>query len=194
MESPVVRVSACPVQRVHTRQPLMRRISTCWRLLDRLDTRAAGRVARARAAAREVVWAELSGEPFPSARAAGRDLLGLVIDLDASVVVCHSAAAVETRNAGPAPRSPYPARRGPADSGPTARAAAPRRAAARSRHGAERLKQMLRADYLHHPELVEEAFGQQALALLRQLDTACANAEQLATATETPNPVCDPSS
>jgi hypothetical protein len=39
------------------------------------------------------------------------------------------------------------------------------------------------ADYLHHPELVEEAFGQQALALLRQLDTACANAEQLATAT-----------
>src|SRR3954465_725369 len=93
MESPVVRVSACPVQRVHTRQPLMRRISTCWRLLDRLDTRAAGGVARARAAAREVVWAqraELSGEPFPSARAAGRDLPGLVIDLDASIVVCHS--------------------------------------------------------------------------------------------------------
>jgi transposase len=48
---------------------------------------------------------------------------------------------------------------------------------------AERLQQTLRADYLHHPELVEEAFGQQALALLRQLDTACANAEQLATAT-----------
>ena len=42
---------------------------------------------------------------------------------------------------------------------------------------------MLRADYLHHPTLVEEAFGQQALALLRQLDTACANAEQLAAAT-----------
>src|SRR3954465_10398724 len=93
MESPVVRVSACPVQRVHTRQPLMRRISTCWRLLDRLDTRAAGGVARARAAAREVVWAqraELSGEPFPPARAAGRELPGLVIDLDASIVVCHS--------------------------------------------------------------------------------------------------------
>ena len=48
---------------------------------------------------------------------------------------------------------------------------------------AERLQQMLRADYLHHPELMEEAFGQQALALLRQLDTACANAEQLAAAT-----------
>jgi hypothetical protein len=67
--------------------------STCWRLLDRLDTVQLSAVARARAAAREVVWAqraELSGEPFPSARAAGRDLRGLVIDLDASVVVCHS--------------------------------------------------------------------------------------------------------
>ena len=33
-----------------------------------------------------------------------------------------------------------------------------------------------------HPSLVEEAFGQQALALLRQLDPACANAEDLADA------------
>ena len=67
--------------------------STCWRLLDRLDTVQVGAVARARAAAREVVWAqraERSGEPFPAARAAGRELPGLVIDLDASVVVCHS--------------------------------------------------------------------------------------------------------
>ena len=42
--------------------------STCWRLLDHLDTAQLGAVARARAAAREVVWAqraELSGEPFP---------------------------------------------------------------------------------------------------------------------------------
>ena len=67
--------------------------STCWRLLDHLDDARLGAVARARAAAREVVWAqraELTGEPFPPARAAGRDLLGLVIDLDASLVVCHS--------------------------------------------------------------------------------------------------------
>jgi hypothetical protein len=67
--------------------------STCWRLLDQLDTARLGAVARAQAAAREVVWAqrtELSGEPFPAARAAGRDLPGLVIDLDASLVVCHS--------------------------------------------------------------------------------------------------------
>jgi hypothetical protein len=40
-----------------------------------------------------VVWAqraEWSGQPFPPARAAGRILPGLVIDLDASIVVCHS--------------------------------------------------------------------------------------------------------
>jgi transposase len=45
---------------------------------------------------------------------------------------------------------------------------------------AERLHQVLRAEYLHPAPLVEEAFGHQALALLRQLDTACANAEDLA--------------
>ncbi len=67
--------------------------STCWRLLERLDSAALGQVRQARAAAREVVWAqhaELSGESFPPARAAGRVLPGLVIDLDASIVVCHS--------------------------------------------------------------------------------------------------------
>jgi hypothetical protein len=40
-----------------------------------------------------VVWAqraELTGQVFPPAKAAGRVLPGLVIDLDASVVVCHS--------------------------------------------------------------------------------------------------------
>src|SRR3954451_12544064 len=67
--------------------------STCWRLLERLDTAALGAVGRARAAGREVVWAqraELAGQPSPPARAAGRVLPGLVIDLDASIVVCHS--------------------------------------------------------------------------------------------------------
>jgi hypothetical protein len=67
--------------------------STCWRLLERLDSAALGQVRQARAAAREVVWAqraELFGELFPPARAAGRVLPGLVIDLDASIVICHS--------------------------------------------------------------------------------------------------------
>lgn len=66
--------------------------STCWRPLDQLDPAALGRVALARAASRELVWSqrtELTGQAFPTARAAGRTLPGLVIDLDASVVVCH---------------------------------------------------------------------------------------------------------
>jgi hypothetical protein len=48
--------------------------STCWRLLDHLDAPRLGAVAQARAAAREVVWAqraELTGRPFPPAKAAG---------------------------------------------------------------------------------------------------------------------------
>jgi Transposase DDE domain group 1 len=67
--------------------------STCWRLLDKLDDTRLGAVASGRAAAREVVWAqraEITGEPFPAARAAGRVIPGLVIDLDASIVICHS--------------------------------------------------------------------------------------------------------
>lgn len=67
--------------------------STCRRLLQRLDTVPLGSVGCARTAAREVVWAQragLSGEPLPPAKAAGRELPGLVIDLDASIVVCHS--------------------------------------------------------------------------------------------------------
>ena len=48
--------------------------STCWRLLDRLDAARLGAVAAARAAAREVVWAqraELTGRAVP-AGAGGR--------------------------------------------------------------------------------------------------------------------------
>ena len=41
---------------------------------------------------------------------------------------------------------------------------------------------MLRSEYLHQLPLVEDALGRQALALLRQLDAACANADELATA------------
>jgi hypothetical protein len=67
--------------------------STCWRLLDRIDDAALAGIARARAAAREVAWAqhaETHGQGFPAARAAGRDLPGLVVDLDASIVIAHS--------------------------------------------------------------------------------------------------------
>lgn len=67
--------------------------STCWRLLDRIDEPTLAGIGRARAAAREVVWAqhaETHGQAFPPASAAGRELPGLVLDLDASLVICHS--------------------------------------------------------------------------------------------------------
>ncbi|WP_224389126.1 IS1380 family transposase [Pseudonocardia sp. ICBG1293] len=71
--------------------------STCWRLLDRLDDTTLTAVAAARARAREVVWevvwdqhAERHGRAFPAAAVAGRERDVLVIDLDASIVICHS--------------------------------------------------------------------------------------------------------
>ena len=67
--------------------------STCWRLLDRLDQPTLAGIAAARAAAREVAWAqhaETHRRAFPAASAAGRELPGLVLDLDASLVICHS--------------------------------------------------------------------------------------------------------
>jgi hypothetical protein len=67
--------------------------STVWRLLDQLDEPELAAVAAARAAAREVVWAqraESAGAAVPAATAAGVELPGLVIDVDASIVVCHS--------------------------------------------------------------------------------------------------------
>jgi transposase len=48
---------------------------------------------------------------------------------------------------------------------------------------AARIQAILRTEYLHQLPLVEDAFGRQALALLRALDTACTNAEDLASAT-----------
>lgn len=46
---------------------------------------------------------------------------------------------------------------------------------------AVRLQIVLRAKYLHQPRLVEDAYGRQTLALLRMLDAACANADELET-------------
>ncbi|WP_455566379.1 IS110 family RNA-guided transposase [Nocardia fusca] len=45
------------------------------------------------------------------------------------------------------------------------------------------LRQALRAEQLHQPPLVEEAFGRQALALLGSVDAECAAVEQLTEAT-----------
>ncbi|MFC8723177.1 IS110 family transposase, partial [Kitasatospora sp. NPDC057198] len=49
---------------------------------------------------------------------------------------------------------------------------------------AERLREVFRAEYARHPELVEAALGRQLLALLVQLDAACQAADDLADAVE----------
>ncbi|MER7694132.1 IS110 family transposase [Streptomyces sp. NPDC097610] len=48
----------------------------------------------------------------------------------------------------------------------------------------ERLRDIFRADYLHHLPQVEQAMGHQALALIQQLDAAGNSVDQLAAATE----------
>ncbi|MFE2967043.1 IS110 family transposase [Streptomyces sp. NPDC059340] len=48
----------------------------------------------------------------------------------------------------------------------------------------ERLREAFRADWAHQPPLVEDALGQQMLAILGQLEAACAAADNLAEAVE----------
>jgi hypothetical protein len=66
--------------------------ATAWRVLDSVDDAALDRLKMARADARERAWllrAE-AGRPVPTVRCAGRDVPGLVIDVDATLVTCHS--------------------------------------------------------------------------------------------------------
>ncbi len=65
---------------------------TAWRLLSDLDAAALARLRAARAHARELAWAQ-AGETrtgLPDSTAAGQPVPGLVLDLDASIVICHS--------------------------------------------------------------------------------------------------------
>jgi hypothetical protein len=73
--------------------------STCWRVLDSIRDSDLDAIAAARAAAREVAWAqraEQTGAPLPASLVAGAPLLDgggrpvLVIDDDATIVVTHS--------------------------------------------------------------------------------------------------------
>ncbi|WP_327009809.1 IS1380 family transposase [Dactylosporangium sp. NBC_01737] len=65
---------------------------TAWRLLSMMDSDMLRRLATARAQARETAWAQRidvrSG--LPETTAAGLPVPGLVLDLDASIVICHS--------------------------------------------------------------------------------------------------------
>jgi hypothetical protein len=65
---------------------------TAWRLLSDLDSTVLARLRVARAQAREVAWAQAAetGTGLPGSMVAGQPVPGLVLDLDASVVICHS--------------------------------------------------------------------------------------------------------
>ena len=66
--------------------------ATAWRVLDAVDDDALARVRDARAAARQRAWllrAE-AGRDIPASTAGGRDWPGLVLDVDATLVECHS--------------------------------------------------------------------------------------------------------
>jgi len=66
--------------------------ATGGRTLSSLDSEALARLRTARAAARDVAWAQLTQTrgQFPTAVAAGQRIDALVLDLDATIVVCHS--------------------------------------------------------------------------------------------------------
>jgi hypothetical protein len=65
---------------------------TAWRVLAGIDAEALDRLRQARAAAREVAWAQAADTRGgrPESTAAGQPVPGLVLDLDSSIVVCHS--------------------------------------------------------------------------------------------------------
>jgi hypothetical protein len=65
---------------------------TAWRLLSDVDSDALARLRVARAQAREVAWAQTidTRGALPAATAAGQPIPGLVLDLDATIVICHS--------------------------------------------------------------------------------------------------------
>lgn len=65
---------------------------TAWRLLAAVDERVLDRLRSARAQAREVAWLQASEtrSGIPAAKAGGREVPGLVLDIDATLITCHS--------------------------------------------------------------------------------------------------------
>ena len=65
---------------------------TAWRVLAEMDQAVLARLREARAQARELAWAQAaeSGTAMPASTAAGQPVPGLILDLDASIVICHS--------------------------------------------------------------------------------------------------------
>ncbi|MGW2594107.1 IS1380 family transposase [Streptomyces sp. NPDC001515] len=65
---------------------------TARRLLAAVDERVLDRLRSARAQAREVAWLQASEtrSGIPAAKAGGREVPGLVLDIDATLITCHS--------------------------------------------------------------------------------------------------------
>jgi hypothetical protein len=64
---------------------------TAWRLLAALDDDALASLRAARAQAREVAWAQADETGrVPTSTIAGFSIPGLVLDVDATIVICHS--------------------------------------------------------------------------------------------------------
>jgi hypothetical protein len=66
--------------------------ATAWRVLDSIDESALARVRAARAAARELAWAQLAEtrRAVSATVVLGRPVPGFVLDIDATIVLCHS--------------------------------------------------------------------------------------------------------
>jgi hypothetical protein len=65
---------------------------TAWRVLSNVDDAGLVRLRGARARARELAWAQAAEARtgLPATTAAGQPVPGLVLDLDATIVLCHS--------------------------------------------------------------------------------------------------------
>lgn len=65
--------------------------ATCWRVLAGVDGAVLDGLKRARVRERAWLVRAEAGRPVPAVRCAGRGVPGLVIDVDATLVTCHSA-------------------------------------------------------------------------------------------------------
>ena len=65
---------------------------TAWRLLSQLDSTMLAGLRAARAQAREIAWAQHADTrgDLPRPTVAGQQVPGLVLDIDATIVICHS--------------------------------------------------------------------------------------------------------
>ncbi|HTE67137.1 MAG TPA: IS1380 family transposase [Actinomycetes bacterium] len=65
--------------------------ATAWRVLDGIDTAALDRIRAARARARELAWAQAAETGrLTSSMVGGFTIGGFVLDIDATIVICHS--------------------------------------------------------------------------------------------------------